>query len=102
MDKAVSSIHHLPFTIYYLRCRFFDGFALREQKALYALRGEDEQVVHLFAREGRALGCALNLYEATVARADDVHINFSARVFVVLQIQQRDAFDYAHADGCKL
>src|SRR4051794_22754531 len=99
MDK---SSFYLPFTIHDSRRRFFDGFALREQKAFYALRGEDEQVVHLFAREGRSLGSALTSYEATVACADDVHINRSARIFVVLKIQQGHAFDHAHADGCKL
>ena len=58
-----------------------------------ALAGEREQRVHLGAREGRALGRALQLDEAAGAGHDDVHVGVAGRVLDVLEVEQRRAVE---------
>src|SRR5919112_6135156 len=72
--------------------------ALRGEERVEAGAGEREHRLHLLARERLALGRALKLYEAAVARADDVHVHGGARVLVVLEVEERRAPDYADAD----
>ena len=55
-----------------------------------------EQRVHFVAREGHAFGGALNFDEAARARHHDVHIGVALRVFVVVEIEHRQAV--VHAD----
>ena len=44
-----------------------------------------------------ALGCALDLYEAAVAGADDVHVGLGLDVFLVGEVEQEHATDDADA-----
>ena len=44
-----------------------------------------------------ALGCALDLYEAAVAGADDVHVGLCLDVFLVGEVEQEHATDDAGA-----
>ena len=66
---------------------------------LDSLVGQPEQFIHLFTREWRTFGGALNFDEPAVAGADDVHVHFGARIFVVFQIKQRRPVNYSDAYG---
>ena len=45
----------------------------------------------------RALGCALDLHEAAVAGADDVHVGLGLDVFLVGEVEQEHATNDADA-----
>ena len=61
-------------------------------------RGELQQVVEVRAGEGHALGGALHLDEAAVARHHHVHVHLGAHVLHVRQVEAGLAVDDAHAD----
>jgi hypothetical protein len=63
-----------------------------------ALVGQAQQLVHLGAREGRALGRALHFDEVAGAGHDDVHVGVAGDVLDVLEVEQRRAVDDAHRD----
>jgi hypothetical protein len=44
------------------------------------------------------LGCALDLHEAVVAGADDVHVGLGLDVFLVGEVEQEHATDAARGD----
>ncbi|PNG94189.1 hypothetical protein SMF913_10214 [Streptomyces malaysiensis] len=60
--------------------------------------GQAKEDVELLAVEGGALGGALDLDEAPVAGADDVHVGLGADVFLVAEVEERGAVDDADAD----
>src|SRR6478609_6093611 len=60
--------------------------------------GEVEEGVELVAVEGLGLGGALDLDEAAVAGADDVHVGLGADVLLVAEVEEGGAVDDADAD----
>src|SRR6266581_334956 len=81
-----------------LLASLLDSLSLRPHQLLYPTAPELQQFVHLFAREWRTFGRALNLDEATIAGADDVHVHFGARILVIFQIKQRRSVNDSDAD----
>ena len=61
---------------------------LQPDQLLDSLAAQFQQVVHLFARERQPLGGSLDFDETAIAGADDVHVYFGARIFVVFEIEQ--------------
>lgn len=82
-----------------LRPRIIERAALSAYQMLDTLRRKREQTVHFFARERRAFGSSLHFDETIIARANNVHINSGARIFVVFEIEQRRVRNDADADG---
>ena len=76
-----------------------EGLPLELGELGAALGGEVEEGVELALVEGRALGGALDLDEAAVAGADDVHVGVGADVLLVAEVEEGDAVDDADADG---
>src|SRR5438309_11368298 len=73
--------------------------SLKPYQLLDSLLAQLQQIIHLLARERRALGSSLHFDKPSIAGADDVHVNFRARIFVVYQIEQRHTVNDADADG---
>ena len=76
-----------------------DGRALNEDKAFDAPHGQCQKLVHLLAREGRALGWPCT----SIKRPSPVQTTFMstsrARIFVVFEIKQRRLVNDANARG---
>src|SRR5258708_34377836 len=75
-----------------------DSLSLRPHQLFYPTAPELQQFVHLCAREWRTFGRALDFNKAAIAGADNVHIDFGARVLVIFQIQQRRSVNDSDAD----
>src|SRR5260370_6021771 len=75
-----------------------DGLSLRPHQLLYPTAPELQQFVHLFAREWRTFGRALDFDKAAIAGADNVHIDFGERVLDIFQIKQMRSVNDADAD----
>src|SRR6266513_2544110 len=76
-----------------------DSLSLRPHQLFYPTAPELQQFVHLFAREWRTFGRALDFDKAAIAGADDVHVHFGARVLLIFQIKQRRSVNDPDADG---
>ena len=62
------------------------------------LRHRAVQDVEFDTAEGLVLGCALDLHEAVVAGADDVHVGLGLDVFLIGEVEWEHATDDADAD----
>src|SRR5229473_6462006 len=79
--------------------RLLDRLSLRPNQLLDSLSSQLQQLIHLFAREWLSLGRALDFDEAAIPGANDVHVHFGARVFVIFQIKQSRSVNDPDADG---
>src|SRR5712692_6497401 len=82
-----------------LLSRLLDSLSLCPHQLLYPAAPEFQQLVHLFTRERRAFGRALDFDEAAIAGANNVHVHFGARVFVIFQIKQSRSVNDPDADS---
>jgi len=73
-----------------------EHLALLLDQARDAVPGQPEHRVHLFFAERRRLARSLQLDESPLVRRDDVHVDAGLRVFLVVQIEARNAADDAH------
>lgn len=77
-----------------IKCR-----ALGDSEFRAAQNGQVEKGVELLAGERFGLGGALDLDEAAVAGADDVHVGVGTDVLLVAEVEERYAADDADGDG---
>ena len=70
----------------FARCR--NDLLLETNQRLNAAHAERYQFIHLGSTERLTLGCSLKFDKAAIAGAHNVHIDFGARVFVILEIQE--------------
>src|SRR5882724_1790666 len=75
-----------------------DSLSLRPHQLFYPTAPEFQQFVHLFAREWRTFGRALDFDKPAIAGADDVHVYFGARILIIFQIKQRRPVNDPDAD----
>lgn len=75
-----------------------ERFSLLTCEFLSRLTGENQQFLQVFVAKRPTLRSPLKLYKPPGSRQDDVHIDFSLRIFGIVEVRHGNAVDDSDAD----